>query len=143
MIVVVLVAVMIIITIITSLHRQGLPQQGFVRLRPLRWNRNPRPRPEDITQKRISYDNNSNDRSTNSTHNVYNNIDNHRWNRNPRAQPQKFSKLLICFRYTTSHLSKAAIWGSSWGKGFRFHGSRPLASHPKQTTHKRTNIQYN
>ena len=31
----------------------------------------------------------------------------HRWNRNPRPQPQKFSKLVI--------------WGSSWGRGFRFH----------------------
>ena len=41
----------------------------------------------------------------------------HRWNSNPRPQSQTSSKLV----FLILHLSKLVIWGSSWGRGFRFH----------------------
>ena len=46
----------------------------------------------------------------------------HRWNRNPRPQPQTFSKVVL-LTYVIEHdyLSKLVFWGSSWGRGFRFH----------------------
>ena len=47
----------------------------------------------------------------------------HRWNRNPRPQPHNSSKSasLIYFSWYWFHVSELVIWGSSWGRGFRFH----------------------
>ena len=57
----------------------------------------------------------------------------HRCNRNPRPQPQTFSKWGVSNTIELLlHLSKLVIWGSSLGRGFRFHclerPSRPPAA---------------
>ena len=44
-----------------------------------------------------------------------------RWNRDSRPQPPKFDKLVFLFVQLILRLSKLVIWGSSWGRGFRFH----------------------
>ena len=47
----------------------------------------------------------------------------HRWNGPPRPRPHKFAKLVFRIHVLELilHLSKLVIWGSSWGRGFRFH----------------------
>ena len=59
-------------------------------------------------------------------HKLYDNhttVNYHRWNRSPRPQPQAFTKLVFLIWFSLLHLSKLVIWCSSWGRGFRFHGS--------------------
>ena len=46
----------------------------------------------------------------------------HRRNRSPRPQAQKVSKLASLMELSLMlHLSKLVIWGSGWGRRFRFH----------------------
>ena len=42
----------------------------------------------------------------------------------PRPQPQTFSKLVFLIYFDQSYNFLDVIWGSSWGRGFRFHWSR-------------------
>ena len=43
----------------------------------------------------------------------------------PDPNPEQLSKLAFVMKLTNLTFSKVVIWGSSWGRGFRFHWLRP------------------